>query len=198
MTAPEGWVPLVESQTREPRLLDRVRVAIRARHYSLRTEEAYVAWIKRYIFFHGKRHPKEMGEPEINAFLSNLAVKRQVSASTQNQALAALLFLYRHVLGKPLPDLAEVVRAKRPRRLPVVLTRAEVRAVIGRMGGTPRLVAILLYGSGCASLSACGYASRTSNSARAGSSFVTRRARGIASRRCHSSSDRLCRPGSRA
>lgn len=148
MTAPEGWVPLVESQTREPRLLDRVRLAIRARHYSLRTEEAYVVWIKRYIFFHGKRHPKEMGEPEINAFLSDLAVKRQVSASTQNQALAALLFLYRHVLAKSLPDLAEVVRVKRPRRLPVVLTRAEVRAVIGRMGGTPRLVATLLYGSG--------------------------------------------------
>src|SRR5712692_12083522 len=88
-----------------PRLLDRMRHAIRARHYSLRTEEAYVGWIRRYIFFHGKRHPAEMGESEINAFLSYLAVKGQVSASTQNQALSALLFLYRHVLEKPLPKL---------------------------------------------------------------------------------------------
>lgn len=100
------------------------------------------------MFFHGKRHPQTMGEAEINAFLSDLAVRTSVSASTQNQALAALLFLYRHVLEKPLPAIADVVRAKRSRRLPVVLTRAEVRAVIGRLGGTPRLVTMLLYGSG--------------------------------------------------
>lgn len=131
-----------------PRLLDRVRLAIRARHYSLRTEEAYVAWIRRFILFHGKRHPLEMGEAEINAFLTDLAVRGGVSASTQNQALAAVLFLYRHVLEKPLPAIADVVRAKRPQRLPVVLTRAQVRAVIGRMGGTPRIAAMLLYGSG--------------------------------------------------
>ena len=145
---PHRWVPIVEAGSREPRLLDRLRLAVRARHYSLRTEEAYVAWVKRFVLYHGKRHPQTMGEPEINAFLSDLAVRQGVSASTQNQALAAILFLYRHVLEKPLPDLTQVVRAKRPRRLPAVLTRAEVRAVIGRLGGTERLVAILLYGSG--------------------------------------------------
>src|SRR5207247_4366861 len=101
-----------------PRLLDRVRIAIRTRHYSLRTEEAYVGWIRRYIFFHNKRHPQEMGEPEINSFLSGLAVKDRVRASTQNHALSALLFLYRHVLEKPFPPLENVVRAKRPIRLP--------------------------------------------------------------------------------
>jgi len=143
-----AWTPIVDAGSREPRLLDRVRLAIRARHYSLRTEEAYVAWIRRFILFHGKRHPVEMGEAEINAFLMDLAVRGGVSASTQNQGLAAVLFLYRHVLEKPLPVLADVVRAKRPQHLPVVMTRAEVRAVIGRMGGTPRLVAMLLYGSG--------------------------------------------------
>jgi integron integrase len=139
---------VVDADTREPRLLDRVRLAVRARHYSLRTEEAYVAWVRRFVLFHAKRHPQLMGETEINAFLSDLAVRAGVSASTQNQALAALLFLYRQVLEKPLPAIAQVVRAKRPRRLPVVLTRAEVRAVIGRLGGPPRLVALLLYGSG--------------------------------------------------
>lgn len=140
--------PLVDAGTREPRLLDRVRLAVRARHYSLRTEEAYVAWVRRFVLFHGKRHPQTMGEGEINLFLSDLAVRQRVSASTQNQALAALLFLYRYILEKPLPDLAQIVRAKRPRRLPAVLTRAEIRAVIGRLAGTERLVAILLYGSG--------------------------------------------------
>jgi integron integrase len=140
--------PVVDAGTGQPRLLDRVRLAVRARHYSLRTEEAYVSWIRRFVLFHGKRHPAEMGEKEINAFLTDLAVYGRVSASTQNQALAALLFLYRHVLDKPLPAPESVLRAKRPRRLPVVLTRAEVRAVIGRMEGTPRLVATLLYGSG--------------------------------------------------
>jgi integron integrase len=139
---------IVDAESRPPRLLDRVRLAIRARHYSLRTEEAYVAWIRRFILFHGKRHPIEMGEAEINAFLTDLAVRGGVSASTQSQALAAILFLYRHVLEKPLPALTEIVRAKRPRRLPTILTRAEVRAVIGRLGGPERLVAILLYGSG--------------------------------------------------
>lgn len=139
---------IVNAGSNEPRLLDRVRIAVRARHYSLRTEEAYVAWVKRFVLFHGKSHPQTMGEPEINAFLSDLAIRQGVSASTQNQALAAILFLYRHVLEKSLPDLTQVVRAKRPRRLPAVLTRAEVRAVIGRLGGTERLVVIFLYGSG--------------------------------------------------
>ena len=147
-TDPDAWPRIVNAGSAEPRLLDRVRLAVRARHYSLRTEEAYVAWVKRFVLFHGKRHPQTMGEGEINLFLSDLAVRQRVSASTQNQALAAILFLYRHVLEKPLPDLRQVVRAKRPKRLPAVLTRAEVRAVIGRLGGTERLVAILLYGSG--------------------------------------------------
>ena len=132
----------------QPRLLDRVRQAIRARHYSLRTEEAYVGWIRRYILFHNKRHPLEMAEPEINAFVTHLAVAGPVSASTQTQALSALMFLYRHVLQKPLPDLDTVIRAKRPGRLPSVLTRAEVRRILGRMNGTPRLVSTLLYGTG--------------------------------------------------
>jgi integron integrase len=132
----------------QPRLLDRVRAAIRARHYSLRTEEAYVAWIRRYILFHDKRHPAEMGEAEINAFVTSLAVEGPVSASTQTQALSALLFLYRHVLGKDLPALHTVIRAKSQERLPTVLTRAEVRAVIARLHGTPKLVATLLYGTG--------------------------------------------------
>jgi integron integrase len=132
----------------QPRLLDRVRQAIRARHYSLRTEEAYVGWIRRYILFHHKRHPSEMGATEINAFVTHLAVDGPVGASTQTQALSALLFLYRHVLNTPLPDLDTVIRAKRPGRLPTVLTRAEVRRVVGRMEGTPKLIATLLYGTG--------------------------------------------------
>jgi integron integrase len=143
--APSGPVGPAPGQ---PRLLDRVRHAIRARHYSLRTEEAYVAWIKRFIFFHKKRHPIDMGVAEVNEFVTSLAVDGPVSASTQTQALSALLFLYRHVLEKSLPDLDTVIRAKRPGRLPTVLTRAEVRRVLGRMHGTPRLVATLLYGTG--------------------------------------------------
>jgi integrase len=135
-------------QHRPPKLLDRVRIAIRTRHYSLRTEEAYVGWIKRFIFFHGKRHPAEMGEPEINTFLSGLAVEKRVSASTQNQALCALLFLYRNVLEKPFPTLENLVRAKRPGRLPTVLTRDEIRRILGKMSGTNRIIATLLYGSG--------------------------------------------------
>ncbi len=131
-----------------PRLLDRVREAIRARHYSLRTEEAYVAWIRRFIVFHGKRHPLEMGEMEINAFVSALAVEGHVSASTQTQALSAVLFLYRHVLQKELPSLDAIIRAKRSERLPTVLTRPEVRSILGRMHGTPKLVATILYGTG--------------------------------------------------
>ncbi len=114
----------------KPRLLDRVRAALRTRHYSGRTEEAYVAWIRRYIFFHGKRHPAEMGALEVTTFLSALAVEGRVAASTQNQALSALLFLYRDVLDVTLPWLDDVVRAKRPQRLPVVLSREEVRLVL--------------------------------------------------------------------
>ena len=121
---------------RPPRLLDRVRNALRARHGSRRTEKAYVAWIRRYILFHDKRHPAEMGAAEVTQFLSWLAVEKSVAASTQNQALSALLFLYRHVLELDLPWLDGVVRAKRAERLPVVLTRDEVRAVIHQLAGT--------------------------------------------------------------
>jgi len=131
-----------------PRLLDRVREAVRARHYSRRTEKAYVAWIRRFIFFHGKRHPREMGAAEVTRYLSSLAVEGNVAASTQNQALSALLFLYREVLRQDMPWLDDVVRARRPPRLPVVLTRREVQAVIRQLRGTPRLMAVLLYGSG--------------------------------------------------
>src|SRR6267143_2046950 len=133
---------------RSPRLLDRVREAIRSRHYSRRTEKAYVHWIRRFIFFHGKRHPAEMGAGEVTAFLTSLAVQDKVAASTQNQALSALLFLYREVLDVDLPWLEDVVRAKRPQHLPVVLTRDETRAVLQRLNGVPRIMALLLYGAG--------------------------------------------------
>lgn len=131
-----------------PRLLDRVREAIRTRHYSRRTEEAYVGWIRRFILHHNKKHPAAMGADEVNAFLSHLAVAGNVSASTQAQALSALVFLYRHVLDDPLPWLDDIVRATRPRRLPVVLSRGEVGALLSRLHGTERLVASVLYGGG--------------------------------------------------
>ena len=136
------------SVQQKPKLLDRVRAAIRSRHYSVRTEEAYVAWIKRYIFFHGKRHPSDMGAEEVTRFLSSLALDGHVAASTQNQALSALLFLYKEVLEQDLPWLDGIVRAKRPMRLPVVLTREEVHAILSHLRGTPRLMATLLYGAG--------------------------------------------------
>jgi integron integrase len=130
------------------KLLDRVRAAIRVRHYSPRTEKAYVGWIRRFVLFHGKRHPSAMGEAEIAAYLSYLAVERAVSASTQNQALNALLFLYREVLDDPVEWVEGVVRARRPERLPVVLTRSEVRCLLAEIHGVAWLVASLLYGSG--------------------------------------------------
>ncbi|MFQ5668615.1 MAG: integron integrase, partial [Candidatus Binatia bacterium] len=132
----------------KPRLLDQVRDAIRTRQYSYRTEEAYVGWIRRFILFHGKRHPADMGKPEIERFLTALAVERHVAASTQNQALAALLFLYQSVLGCDPGWLDEIVRAKRPERLPVVLTHQEVQALLATLDGVPWLMAMLLYGSG--------------------------------------------------
>ncbi|MGH7391149.1 MAG: integron integrase [Candidatus Rokuibacteriota bacterium] len=135
-------------ETPKPRLLDRVREAIRARHYSRRTEKTYVAWIRRYILFHGKRHPADMGAAEITRFLTSLAVEGRVAASTQNQALSALLFLYREILQQEVPWLDDLVYAKRPQHLPVVLTREEVRAVLAEMQGVPRLMAVLLYGAG--------------------------------------------------
>jgi site-specific recombinase XerD len=116
------------SFSRPPQLLDQMRQALRSRHYSRRTEQTYCHWVKRFIYFHNVRHPAEMSEAEINAFLTHLAVKEKVSASTQNQALSALLFLYRHVLGREIGDLGKVIRARKPKRLPVVMTRDEVRS----------------------------------------------------------------------
>jgi integron integrase len=132
----------------KPRLLDELRQAIRARHYSYRTEETYVGWARRFILFHNTRHPRDMGAGEINTFLSHLAVEGRVSAATQNQALAALLFLYREVLQVEVPWLEGVVRAKKPQRLPEVMTKGEVKAVLDKMPEGKRLMAGLLYGSG--------------------------------------------------
>jgi integron integrase len=133
---------------REPRLLDQMRAKLRTRHYSYRTEQSYVAWTIRYIRFHGLTHPAKLDAVQIETFLNHLAVDRKVSASTQNQALSALVFLYREVLGASFPDLDNLVRARRPLRLPVVLTRDEVRAVLARIPGVKGLMARLLYGSG--------------------------------------------------
>jgi integron integrase len=132
----------------EPRLLDRVRESRRTKHYSIRTEQAYVDWIRRFILFHGKRHPQEMGKVEIEGFLTHLAVNRNVAASTQNQALSALLYLYREVLGRDLPWLDDVTRARRPSRLPVVLSADEVKALLQQLSGPKWLMASLLYGAG--------------------------------------------------
>jgi len=138
-----------------PKLLDQVRDKIRVKHYSIRTETQYLQWIKRFIFFHGKRHPREMGAAEVEAFLSHLATEGSVSASTQNQALSALLFLYREVLGIVLPWMDTMVRAKKPQRLPSVLTRSEVSLVLERMDGTYGLMAKLLYGTGMRLMECC-------------------------------------------
>ena len=130
------------------RLFDQIRDRIRTLHYSIRTEQAYLGWIRRYILFHHKRHPSEMGKMEIEAFLTHLAVSRQVSSSTQNQALNAILFLYRQVLGIDLPWLDDVIRAKQSQRLPVVLTQAEVNLLLSHLDGTYALIAQMLYGTG--------------------------------------------------
>jgi integrase len=131
-----------------PRLLDRVRAMLRTRHYSVRTERAYIGWIRRFVLFHGKRHPDEMAEAEIGAYLSSLANESKVSASTQNQALAALLFLYQEVLGRKVEWLGDLVHAKRPASVPVVLSRDEARALLARLDGVAWLVGSLLYGGG--------------------------------------------------
>lgn len=131
-----------------PKLLGQVREALRSRHYSKRTEATYVQWIKRFIFFHQVRHPADMGEAEVNQFLTHLAVKEKVSASTQNQALSALLFLYRYVLDHELGQLGDVIRARRSTRLPVVMTREEVKAVLSHLRGEQRLIAVFMYGTG--------------------------------------------------
>ena len=141
-------MPEQKTQPNGVRLLDQVRGKIRLKHYSIRTEQAYVDWIKRFILHFDKRHPSELGAVEVEAFLTHLAVEGKVAASTQNQAKSALLFLYREVLGTELPWLDNVERAKAPKRLPVVLTRAEVQALLTRLSGTHWLMASLLYGSG--------------------------------------------------
>jgi len=132
----------------KPKLLDTVRAKIRARHYSYRTEQQYVRWIRRFILHHNKRHPAELGAPDVEGFLTHLAVTAHVSASTQNQALSALLFLYREVLEVDLPWLSGVVRARAPVRIPVVLARREVQALLDCLEGPLHLVGQLLYGSG--------------------------------------------------
>jgi len=136
------------SKTKKPRLLDQVRTTIRTKHYSYRTEEAYVSWIRQFILFHNKQHPVDMSEIEVNAFLNYLATRRKVSASTQTQALCAIVFLYRHVLGRELGQLQDLIRAKKKKNLPVVFTREEVRQVLDNLSGTHWLMANLLYGSG--------------------------------------------------
>jgi len=137
-----------KSDAQAPRLLDQVRDAIARKHYSHRTEQAYVHWIKRFIFFSDKRHPRDMGAPEVTSFLSHLARDRDVAAATQNQALAAILFLYKEVLDQQLPWLNDIDRAVRPARLPTVLSVAEVRRLLAHMEGTKWLMASLLYGAG--------------------------------------------------
>src|ERR1700747_380998 len=132
----------------KPKLLDQVRDVIRRKQYSIRTEQAYVDWIKRFILYHDKRHPREMAEEEVTQFLTHLARDRDVAPSTQNQALSALLFLYKDVLKQDIGRLEKVERAKKPSRLPVVLTRSEIKRVFAHLHGTPKLMAGLLYGSG--------------------------------------------------
>lgn len=141
-------MPTTAAAASSPRLLDRVRWHLRVKHYSIRTEEAYVGWIRRFILFHCKRHPSEMGEHEITEFLTNLAVEKHVAASTQNQAFSALLFLYQQVLDRKLDFIDNVQRVTRPPKLPVVFTPAEALAVLAHSKGDYRLMAELLYGSG--------------------------------------------------
>ena len=132
----------------QPKLIPRMRNALRVRRYSLKTEKAYIHWVKRYLRFHNMRHPQEMGAHEVTAFLNHLASDRMVAGATQNQALAAMLFLYRHVLGVELPWLDDLVRAKTAKRLPTVLTVAEVQAILAQLSGTRWLLVSLLYGAG--------------------------------------------------
>lgn len=133
---------------KSPRLLDQVRSVIRTMHYSYKTEKTYIHWIKRFIFFHNKKHPIDMSEKEINEFLTHLAVKGKVSSSTQNQALCAIIFLYKHVIKKEIGDLGNMVWAKKPKKIPVVFTRREVKMIIEQLSGVYRIMANLLYGAG--------------------------------------------------
>jgi len=145
MTTPQ---PNYYDTPTQPRLLDVVRARMRTQHLSLNTETTYVQWIRRFILFHHKKHPRDMGSPEVEAFLTHLAVDRKVSSSTQNQALAALLFLYRYVINREIGDLGQVVRARKPERLPVVMTRDEAKSVLNNLSGDKWLMASIMYGSG--------------------------------------------------
>jgi hypothetical protein len=147
MARKAGNAPVDFTAHPKPKLLDQLREALRSRHYSRRTEQTYCHWVKRYIFFHNVRHPAEMAEPEMNKYLTHLAVKEPVSASTQNQALSALLFLYPYVLNREVGDLGEVIRARKPIRVPVVVTRDEVKAVINHLLGDKWLMTSLMYGA---------------------------------------------------
>jgi site-specific recombinase XerD len=140
--------PSTATVASSPKLLDRVRWHLHVKHYSIRTEHAYIDWIRRFILFHHKRHPNEMGEKEITEFLTHLAVEKSVAASTQNEAFAALLFLYQQVFGRKLDFIDNVQRVTRPAKLPVAFTPAEARAVLAHLKGDYRLMAELLYGSG--------------------------------------------------
>jgi integron integrase len=153
--SPVASTPSVSSSAPKPKLLDQVRQAILTRHYSPKTEESYVHWIKRFIFFNNKRHPVEMAEPEIARFLSALATESKVSGSTQNQALNALLFLYHQVLGKEIGYVNGVVRAKKAPRLPVVLTRGEVHGLFNHLDSREKIMATLLYGAGLRLMECC-------------------------------------------
>lgn len=170
--------------TPQPKLLDRVRDAVRTRHYSRRTEEAYVAWIRRYIVFHRKTHPAQMGASEISQFLTWLAVDRRVSASTQNQALSALLFLYKAVLGTEVGRLDQVARARLPIRVPVVLSRDEVSRILKELTGKMWIIGVILYGAASESRIASNCASKTSTSIGIRSSSAVARARRTCGRCC--------------
>jgi site-specific recombinase XerD len=143
-----AWAPTASEPKPPPRLLDQVRAAIRTKHYSRKTEEAYANWTRKFILFHEKRHPIEMGETEVGRFLQHLAINKRVAASTQNQALNALVFLYAAVLRKPLGKLPTILRAKRPKRLPSVLRQEEVQRLFAAMKAPYSLMARLLYGAG--------------------------------------------------
>ena len=146
--SPSAALVSATGEARRPGLLAMVRERLHVKHYSLRTEEAYLGWIKRYVWFHGKRHPETMSEADIGAFLSRQASEAKVSAGTQNQALAALLFLFQQVIGRQLEWLGNLVRATRPVHLPVVLDRKEVRDLLAHVQGQIWLVCALMYGSG--------------------------------------------------
>ncbi|MEG3080501.1 integron integrase [Halomonas sp. 5021] len=145
----------MDMQSRSPKLMDRVKAVMRVKRYSPRTEKTYCYWIRYFIRYHGVRHPANMGPSEVQAFLEHLAVERYVAAATQNQALNALVFLYRHVLDMPLGDIGSFSQAKRPRRLPVVLSHEEVMRVLNQLSGPMNLMATLMYGSGLRLIETC-------------------------------------------